>query len=371
MPSSSKLILLYSMLIILTIITEIKTEDDLYKVLGVKRDASANEIKRKYRQLSKKYHPDKNQSAEAKEKYIKINQAYEVLSDNKKRRLYDRGGMDLVNRQSQMQEGGGGNPFEDIFSFFGGGHRRRENRDEDVKIKIRVSLKDLYMGKEFEFIYTRNVICPHCRGSGGENPDDVTTCDRCNGQGVVIERKQLGPGFFQQFQSKCPKCGGKGKMVKSTCHVCHGDKITKGMEELTLFIEKGMTNGMEIPFEDFGEERADKEPGNLVFVVQETKDSRFVRDGNNLRTEIEISLKEALLGFSKELIHLDGHKVLVERHKVSQPGDTIKVKGEGMPIHQKSETGDLYVTLNIKLPTNLTEEQNEKMKKLFSLRDLW
>ncbi|MCQ2820794.1 MAG: J domain-containing protein [archaeon] len=355
----------------MTFIKEISAEEDLYKILGVKRDASSNEIKRKYRQLSRKYHPDKNKSKEASEKYVKINEAYSILSDNKKRRLYDRGGMDLVNRQSQMQEGGG-DPFDIFSSFFGGGSRRaRENRDEDLKVRIRASLKDLYVGKEFEFVYTRSVMCPHCRGSGGENPDDVTQCDRCNGQGVVIERHQIGPGFFQQFQRTCPKCGGKGKMVKTTCHLCHGNKIVKGMEELTLYIEKGMTNGMEIPFEDFGEERADKEPGNLVFIVQELGDEYFERDGNNLKTTLEISLRDALVGFKTSITHLDGHKVEIQRDTVSQPGDVIKIKKEGMPVHQKGDYGDLYVTLKIKMPEKLSKEQLEKLEKFFSKRSYW
>lgn len=221
-------------------------EKDLYKILGVKRDATANEIKHKYRQLSRKYHPDKNKSKDASAKYVDINEAYEVLSDNKKRRLYDRGGLDLVNKNSQMDQQGG-DPFDIFGSFFGGGQRRqRDNRDEDIRIKVRATLNDLYLGKEFEFIYTRNTICPHCRGSGANSTEDVTTCDKCKGQGMIIERKQIGPGFIQQFQSTCPKCGGKGKMISKKCHFCSGEKIVKGLEDLTLFIEKGMSNGAEI-----------------------------------------------------------------------------------------------------------------------------
>lgn len=368
MPSSSKRLILYSTIIMIIIIEKIKSDEDFYKILGVKRDASANEIKRKYRQLSRKYHPDKNKSKEASEKYVKINEAYSILSDNKKRRLYDRGGMDLVNRQNQMQEGG--DPF-DIFSNFFGGRRNRQNKDEDIRVKVRCTLKDLYLGKEYEFVYTRHKMCPHCRGSGGENTDDVEVCDKCNGQGVVIERQQLGPGFFQQFQRSCPKCGGRGKTVKNNCHVCHGNKIVKGIDELTVFIEKGMKNGMEIPFEDFGEERADKEPGNLIFVIQEIPNVNMTRDGNNLRADFEITLKEALLGFQKEFVHLDGHVVKVERNRVSQPGDVIKIKGQGMPIHQSGDFGDLFLKVKVLIPEKLTEEQINKLKTLFDMRSIW
>ena len=205
-------------LIILTIfisIKEISCEKDLYKILGVKRDATANDIKHKYRELSRKYHPDKNKSKDAEEKYKEINEAYDVLHDNKKRRLYDRGGMDAVNRAQHEGEGGGMDPFDIFSQFFGGGGNRnkRRNQADDIKIKVRTTLKDLYMGKEYEFTYTRNAMCPHCRGSGADSYEDVENCKKCNGQGVIMETRQIGPGFIQQFQKECPKCGGKGKIT--------------------------------------------------------------------------------------------------------------------------------------------------------------
>merc|ERR1712096_299732 len=157
---------------------------------------------------TRKYHPDKNRgSKEASDKFSEVAEAYEILSDAKKRRLYDRGGMEAIKREGQM----GGFDDDDDFDGFGGmfnggGRRKRENRDEDIKIKIRASLKDLYLGKEYEFMYTRNTICPHCRGNGADSYDDVSTCNTCNGQGFILERRQIAPGFIQQFQKKCPKC---------------------------------------------------------------------------------------------------------------------------------------------------------------------
>ena len=353
-------------------IKEISCEKDLYKILGVKRDATANDIKHKYRQLSRMYHPDKNKSKEAEEKYKEINEAYEILHDNKKRRLYDRGGMDAVNRAQHEGEGGGMDPFDIFSQFFGGGGRRqRENRSDDIKLKVRVTLKDLYMGKEYEFTYTRSAMCPHCRGSGAESYEDVVTCKKCNGQGVIMETRQIGPGFIQQFQKECPKCGGKGKTIKKVCHECHGHKIVKTLEEMTLYIEKGMETGNEIKFEEFGEEQPDKDPGNLIFIVQELPDKLFKREKDNLRYTLEISLRDALLGFEKYITHLDGHKVRVKREGVSQQGDVIKIKGEGMPIHNKGDTGDLFIVLNIKFPDNLTDIQRDKLKTFFDGRSYW
>ena len=363
------LFILYSLFFLISCQTK---EKDLYKILGVKRDATANDIKHKYRQLSRMYHPDKNKSKEAEEKYKEINEAYEILHDNKKRRIYDRGGMEAVNRANQGDNDGGMDPFDIFGSFFGGGGKRhRENRADDLRVKVRTSLKDLYMGKEYEFTYTRSAMCPHCRGSGADSYEDVEICKKCKGNGVIMETKQIGPGFIQQFQRECPKCGGRGKTIKKKCHVCNGAKIVKTLEEMTLYIEKGMKNGNEIKFEEFGEEVPDKDPGNLIFVVQELGDKYFKRENDNLKYEMEISLKDALLGFEKYITHLDGHKVKVSKSSISQQGDVIRIRGEGMPVHNKGDKGDLFVVLKIKLPEKLDDEQKNKFKTFFDMRSYW
>jgi len=258
-------------------------------------------------------------------------------------------------------------------NFFGGGQQGGgEQRDSDLRIRLRVSLLDLYIGKEIEYTYTRNVVCPHCRGSGADSHDDIKECDKCQGKGHILQRQQIAPGFIQTFQTNCPKCNGKGKMIGLSCHVCHGDKIVKGLEELTVYIEKGMMDGHEIKFDEFGEERADRNPGNLVFIITQIHDRLFRRDKNNLHMDYYITLKEALLGFEKEIEHLDKHIVTIKQTKVTQPGELIIIKGEGMPVHESSgEFGDLYVIVNIMFPNELTPLQIEVAQKLFAKRNFW
>jgi len=193
-----------------------------YQILGVSRDATSKEIGKAYRELSLKYHPDKNKGdPTAQEKFVEISQAYEVLSDDEKRRIYDQYG------EEGLQQGGGNsfrNPF-DIFANFGfggggggGGHSHREQRKgPSVEIPLEVTLADLYNGRTISVAHKKQILCPKCRGSGAKNADDVQTCPVCGGSGTRVFTQQLGPGFITQTQKTCDKCGGKGKIVKSTC----------------------------------------------------------------------------------------------------------------------------------------------------------
>lgn len=211
---------------------------DLYKLMDISKKASKEEIKKQYRKLTRLHHPDKN--PESKELFTEISEAYEILSDPKKRRIYDTKGYQAAKSYNPEQE----NNEMDLFSFFGGG--KRENKMDNLRINIKVSLNDLYNGKEFDFKYTRNIICPHCRGTGADSEHDIKTCTKCNGQGMILERRQIAPGYVQQFQTYCPVCNGKGKTIKKECHVCHSKKIVPTIEDLSVFIEKGMKNGQEI-----------------------------------------------------------------------------------------------------------------------------
>jgi len=189
--------------------------EDYYKLLGITRSAKAADIKKAYRKLAVQYHPDKHPNDEEKKaKFQEISNAYEVLSDEEKRRIYDQYGEEGLKKG--VRSGDGFNPFEDIFSsmFTGGGGQRRK-KDElpkanPMKIKLQVSLEDLYNGKDLEILQRRQVLCPHCRGTGAENSDDVSSCPDCGGTGVKVVTQKLGPGFVQRMQTTCDRCGGKG-----------------------------------------------------------------------------------------------------------------------------------------------------------------
>lgn len=237
--------LLISIIVLFNKEVEAKAKEekkDLYKLLEIERKATKEEIKKQYRRLSRKYHPDVNPNS--KDKFTEITEAYEILSDTKKRRVYDTKGYQAAKNYGNNEQGG--HDDMDILSRFFGGGMRRENKLEDMRIKMKVSLKNLFIGKEFNFKYTKNVICPHCRGMGADSENDIHVCGKCKGQGVILETRQLAPGYVQQFQKQCPSCGGKGKVIKKTCHVCKGDKIIPSIESLSVYIEKGMKNGQEI-----------------------------------------------------------------------------------------------------------------------------
>ncbi|KAM9959639.1 hypothetical protein ACTFIW_005793 [Dictyostelium discoideum] len=337
---------------------------DFYDILGITRDSSPADIKRSYRKLSVKYHPDKN--PDKKDMYIEINSAYETLSDPEKRRIYDQYGEEGL---KQNHGGGGFDPF-DIFSVFGGGGRhqqqaQQQQRGADIELELEVTLKDLYVGKTTRVTHKKQVLCTKCRGSGAKKASDVTTCGGCKGSGIKLKVQQLGPGFVQQIQSTCDECGGKGKKVTSKCPHCHGKKVEIGEETYTIEIERGMNDQSIIKLEQLGEESPDVTPGDIIFKIVTSPDSKFRRSGDNLYYDMSITLLEALVGFKKEIDHLDGHKVEINRVDVTSPGLTIKVDGEGMPHHSfPSQTGDLYVIFNIIFPQKVSAEDKLSFEKL-------
>jgi DnaJ-related protein SCJ1 len=221
---------------------EVIEKKDLYKILDLTRRAGKDDIKKNYRKLTREYHPDRN--PDFREKFQDISEAYEILSDRKKRRIYDLKGYhgykesvknEGQNNQHQMMGG--------MFGMMGG---QQKDKLEDLNIKLKVSLADLYNGKELNFKYTRNTICPHCRGTGGESEDDVAPCKKCSGSGWTMETHQIAPGYVQQFQKPCPKCAGKGQIITTQCHICGGVKLHPSIEEMSVFVEKGMKNGQKI-----------------------------------------------------------------------------------------------------------------------------
>ena len=205
------------------------------------------------------------------------------------------------------------------------------------------------------------------RGSGADDPDHVTVCKHCEGKGQVIKRQQIGPGMVQQFQTQCDKCAGSGKIKTSTCHNCRGDALTNSMDSLRIWVEKGAPDGHIIQYKDAADEYINVRSGAINIKVVALEHDVFERKGDDLKVRVHLTLKEALLGFQKELIHLDGHIVEIDRRdKVTKPGLMERFKGEGMPVFEDySNVGDLLVTYIVDMPEKLSEEQKELFKEFF------
>lgn len=351
-----RLLLLFTIFILQT------HAEDYYEILGLKKGATASEIKKAYRKLSVQYHPDKPTGN--KEKYQKINKAYEVLSDEEQRRKYDMGGEEALKNPG----GGGFNPFEEFFGHgFGGGfhHQHQQQRMPDVEIPLTVTLEDLYKGKTMEVLHKKRQLCHHCQGTGADDPDDTHVCPDCNGNGVKMERRKIGPGFVQQFQTTCNKCHGTGKIYGKKCHVCHGRKVEQGKTTISVVINKGMRDGDQIRFEGFGDEKPDFQTGDVIFTIRTIPHANFTRKWDDLRTTLHITLKESLLGFEKYITHLDGHKVKVAKKGITPYGSVITIKEEGMPVKHRESRGKLLVDIVVDYPSELTKEQQDVIGKYF------
>lgn len=334
-------------------------ETAYYDILGVPPTASESELKKAYRKLALKFHPDKNPGAEAEDKFKAISQAYEVLSDPKKRELYDRGGEEAI------KGGGTGHGFDfhspmDIFDmFFGGGGMRRQatRKGKDVVHQIKVSLEDLYNGSTRKLALQKNVICAKCEGRGGKE-GAVQKCGGCRGTGVQVRIQQIGPGMVQQIQSRCHECRGEGEVIdpKLRCKTCNGQKIVKERKILEVHIDKGMKDGQQIRFSGEGDQEPGLEPGDIVIVLDEKEHPQFQRFGTNLIVSTEITLVEALCGFQKTIKTLDNRQLII----TTLPGEVIKdktvkcVMGEGMPVYRDPfEKGRLIIKFTVKFPETI------------------
>jgi len=345
--------------------------EEYYKVLGVSKDASESELKKAYRKLALKNHPDKGGDPEL---FKEITVAYEVLSDPEKRQMYDKYGKEGVENG-----GGGGADPSDIFSqFFGGGGGRRQRgpqKGEDLMHPLKVTLEDLYNGKTVKLAVNRDVICAKCEGRGGPEGAEKS-CEPCSGRGVKVQLRQIGPGMVQQMQTVCPDCRGQGKTIPKEvrCNDCKGKKVSKARKVLEVHIEKGMKNGQKITFHGEADQAPGQEPGDIIFVVQEKPHSVFQRKGSNLIMEKTLNLNEALCGFEFVVDHLDGRKLAVK----SNPGEVIKpnefkaIHNEGMPHHGNPFVkGQLVILFKIEFPESgtLTSSQIASLKKTLPAGD--
>ncbi|EGT76384.1 Chaperone protein dnaJ [Haemophilus haemolyticus M19107] len=343
---------------------------DYYEVLGLKKGASENDIKRAYKRLASKHHPDKNQgSKEAEEKFKEINEAYEVLGDDQKRAVYDQYG------HAAFEQGGGtggfgggfggadfGDMFGDIFGdIFGGGGRGRQRvvRGEDLRYDLEITLEEAVKGATKDIQINTLVHCDSCGGSGAEKGSKVETCPHCHGSGR-IRRQQ---GFFVS-ESICPTCHGSGKKIEKPCRSCHGEGRVHKKENLSVKIPAGVDTGNQLRLAGKGAAGENGAPaGDLYVVIHVREHNIFERDGNNLYCEVPISFATAALGGEIEVPTLDG-RVKLKIPAETQTGKLFRMRGKGVASTRSGYAGDLICRIVVETPVNLTSEQKELLQKL-------
>lgn len=360
---------------------------DYYEVLEVTKECSSEEIKKAYRKKAIQYHPDKNPGdKEAEDKFKEAAEAYDVLSNPDKRSRYDQFGHAGVS--GAAGNGGpyggfsGGMSMDDIFSMFGdifggrsggfggfsgfggggGGTQQRRYRGSDLRVKVKLNLKEISTGVEKKFKLKKYIPCNHCHGTGAEGNSGVETCSTCKGSGTVIRNQQTILGTMQT-RSTCPTCNGEGTLVKEKCKVCSGDGVVHGEEVVNVRIPAGVAEGMQLSMS--GKGNAGKHngvPGDLLIQVQEEAHPDLIRDDNDLVYNLLLSFPLAALGGAVEIPTID-NKVKVKIDPGTQPGKVLRLRGKGLPSVNGYGTGDLLVNVSIYVPEALNKEEKNTLEK--------
>jgi len=357
------------------------TKQDYYDILGVNKDASKSEIKKAYRKLALKYHPDKNPEKAAEEKFKEISEAYAVLYDDEKRRLYDQYGHAGIDQRYSSEDIFRGADFGDIFRGMGFdfsfgfddiferffGHRSgfesrgpQRRRGSDLRYDIQISLEDAYNGVETDIKVPRTEICNICNGTRAKPGTSAKTCSQCEGTGQVRQSRRTAFGMFTQITS-CPKCNGEGKIIKDFCPKCDGRGIIQRTRNIELKIPKGVDDGSQLRLSGEGEAGSPNSPsGDLYIVIHIKKHHKYQRRGSNLHMIQDISFPTAALGGKIDVETIDGTIGSLRIPEGTQNGDILKIRNKGMPELNGRGYGDMYAEIHITTPRKL----NRKSKKL-------
>ena len=347
---------------------------DYYEVLGVDKSASQDDIKRAYRTLAKKYHPDLNPGDAAAEAAFKeVGEAYEVLSDEEKRAKYDQFGHAAFDPASGGFDGGfggfgGGFDFSDIFSFFGGGGTSQQRRNtpqkgENISLRVNLTFEEAVFGCKKEVSFQRVEQCPECGGTGAEKGSRPDTCPDCRGKGYTVVQQQTLFGYTQS-QRTCSKCRGTGKIVKNPCKNCNGKAYVKLTKKLVVSVPMGIDNGESFGVRGQGSAGRNGGPaGDLIIQVLVKSHKTLVRDGFDLRTEIPLTFAQAALGTEVEISLLQGKTERLTIPEGTQTGSEFVIRGKGVPhINNTKRVGDVRVTVRVETPRALTPEQKKMLK---------
>lgn len=363
---------------------------DYYDILQIARTATADEIKKAYRKKALQYHPDKNPGdAEAEKRFKEVSEAYEVLSDEKKRQVYDRYGKEGLQGAaagagmhgfSSMDEalrtfmgafgmGGGG---ESIFDFFGGGGgaefggregRRGARQGASKRVNITISFEEAAKGVDKELAITNYVSCPVCSGRGANSTQGVKTCKQCGGRGQVFEQR----GFFNMTMT-CPTCQGEGKVITDPCKNCQGQGAVKEKQHIKVHIPAGVDSGMRLKMSGYGDAgQAGGPPGDLYVFITVDAHELFERQGNDILLDLPISFTEAALGCKKDVPSLFHHSCRITIPEGTQNGKVFRVKGEGFPNVHGHGKGDLLVRIYVETPAGLSDRQKELLQEFSEL----
>lgn len=344
---------------------------DYYGILGVTNTASQDEIKKAFRKQAMKYHPDRNQGdIGAEEKFKEVGKAYEALSDPEKRKMYDQYGEAAFQNSGNGASGGFsssggfgggfGGGFEDIFeSFFGGGqsHRPQQVHGADIQAEVSLQLKDVLHKQTIELKVRRAEACEKCSGTGSASKKSPTTCSTCHGTGRV----QVSQGFFAMTQN-CPKCHGSGKMVTDPCHTCRGEGTNLKTVPISAVIPAGVENGMKVRLSQEGHAAPfNGIRGDLYIYIHIRNDSRFIRERDNIYAKLPLSFTKAVLGGEIEIETLETKKTIKLPEGV-QPGQRIKIDGDGLPNVRSNKRGNLILEAHIEVPKKISNTAKDLLK---------